>query len=165
MLTWLFRPPPLSRFTRHKSIRRRRRSRPTRPSPRLLQLPSPRIPPADPLEWDCVEHPGLSPATGQIVPATAPPPLSPAAALRQQARLLAGLLALASLTTACAPPHPGTSLIVASKARIDSANISHQEIRVRSNPFLYAIGVPILHLELCGGEVVTQVSGIGEWDW
>ena len=62
----------------------------------------------------------MSPATGQIVPAASPPPLSPAAALGRTARLLAGLLALASLTSACAPPHPGTSLIVASKARIDS---------------------------------------------
>ncbi len=44
----------------------------------------------------------------------------PAESVRQRAHLLAGLHALASLTTACAPPHPGTSLIVASKAHIDS---------------------------------------------
>ena len=54
------------------------------------------------------------------MPAASPPPLSPAAASGRTARLLAGLLALASLTKACAPSHPGTSLIVASKARIDS---------------------------------------------
>ena len=54
------------------------------------------------------------------MPAASPPPLSPAAASGRTARLLAGLLALAFLTSACAPPHPGTSLIVASKARIDS---------------------------------------------
>ena len=49
----------------------------------------PRIPPADPLEWSRFEHQCLPPVTGQIVPAASPPPLSPAAALRQQARLLA----------------------------------------------------------------------------
>jgi hypothetical protein len=43
----------------------------------------------------------------------------PAAPLRHQARLLAGLLTLASLTPACAPPHPAGTLIVASKACID----------------------------------------------
>ena len=54
-----------------------------------LGAPPPRTQPANPLEWSRFEHQCLPPVTGQIVPAASPPPLSPAAALRQQARLLA----------------------------------------------------------------------------
>ncbi|MCX5957628.1 MAG: ABC transporter substrate-binding protein, partial [Cyanobacteria bacterium] len=114
--------------------------------------------PADPLEWGRFEHPGLPPATGQIVPAASPPPLSPAAALRQQARLLAGLLALASLTSACAPPHPGTSLIVASKARIDSLDPA-QASRSGQLQVLSALGDPLYAIAADGAIEPRLASG------
>ncbi|MFN5161614.1 MAG: ABC transporter substrate-binding protein, partial [Cyanobacteriota bacterium] len=62
--------------------------------------------------------------------------------LRQQARLLAFLLALAALTAACAAPHPGTSLIVASKSRIDSLD-PVQASRSGQMQVLSALGDPL----------------------
>ena len=74
---------------------------------------------------------------------TAPRPRSlPATALRQRARLLASLLTLATLTAACAPPHPAGTLIVASKARIDSLDPA-QASRSGQMQVLSALGDPL----------------------
>ena len=99
----------------------------------------------------------MPPATGQIVPAAPPRPL-PAAALRQQARLLAGLLALASLTTACAPPHPAGTLIVASKARIDSLDPA-QASRSGQMQVLSALGDPLYAIATDGTIEPRLASG------
>ena len=68
--------------------------------------------------------------------------------------VIGGMLAKPSNTGSQGPPQISTIHAV----RTDSANVSHQQIRVRANPYLYAIGVPLLHMEVGGGEVVTQVS-------
>jgi peptide/nickel transport system substrate-binding protein len=81
-----------------------------------------------------------------------------AAALREQARLLAGLLALASLTSACAPPHPGTSLIVASKARIDSLDPA-QASRSGQMQVLSALGDPLYAITADGAIEPRLASG------
>ena len=62
------------------------------------------------------------------------------------ARLLAGLLALASLTSACAPPHPGTSLIVASKARIDSLDAlrGSPSMDLHQGDYIQLLGAPLV---------------------
>ncbi|MFZ9752630.1 MAG: ABC transporter substrate-binding protein [Cyanobium sp.] len=83
----------------------------------------------------------MPPATGQIVPAAPPRPL-PATALRQQARLLFPLLTLACLLSACAPPRPDGSLIVASKSRIDSLD-PVQASRSGQMQVLSALGDPL----------------------
>ena len=100
----------------------------------------------------------MPPATGQIVPAASPPPLSPAAALGGMARLLAGLLALGCLSTACAPPHPGSSLIVASKARIDSLD-PVQASRSGQMQVLSALGDPLYAITAAGTIEPRLASG------
>ena len=74
------------------------------------------------------------------------------------ARLLAGLLALASLTSACAPPHPGTSLIVASKARIDSLD-PVQASRSGQLQVLSALGDPLYAITADGAIEPRLASG------
>jgi peptide/nickel transport system substrate-binding protein len=78
--------------------------------------------------------------------------------LHQQARLLAGLLALVSLTTACTPPHPGTSLIVASKARIDSLDPA-QASRSGQMQVLSALGDPLYAIAADGTIEPRLASG------
>ena len=100
----------------------------------------------------------MPPATAPIVPAASPRPQSPAAAARQEARLLAALLALASLTIACAPPKPGDRLIVASKARIDSLDPA-QASRSGQMQLLSALGDPLYAIAANGAIEPRLASG------
>lgn len=86
------------------------------------------------------------------------PRLLPAPPLRQQARLLAGLLVLAGLTTACAPPRPGSSVIVASKARIDSLDPA-QASRSGQLQVLSALGDPLYAIAADGAIEPRLASG------
>jgi peptide/nickel transport system substrate-binding protein len=74
------------------------------------------------------------------------------------ARLLAGLLALASLSTACAPPHPANTLIVASKARIDSLD-PVQASRSGQLQVLSALGDPLYAITAAGAIEPRLASG------
>jgi len=73
-------------------------------------------------------------------------------------RLLASLLALASLTTACAPPRPAGTLIVASKARIDSLD-PVQASRSGQMQVLSALGDPLYAIRADGTIEPRLASG------
>jgi len=81
--------------------------------------------------------------------------------------VLAPLLALTCLTTACAPPHPAGTVIVASKARIDSLDPAKasrsgqlQVLSALGDP-LYAVGADgAIEPRLASGPPVLSADGL-----